>query len=98
MNDGCSNSGKVLLTKNSLEEMLYKHIEQSSDPGNYYGLGVAMHKYADRFLYGHKGNYHPYNSSVFFDQKTSCGIVTMFNSPAEDLRLAIVEMIIDMLE
>lgn len=98
LNNGRSNSGEVLLTRNSLEEMLYKHIEKSNDPGNYYGLGVSIRKYAERFLYGHAGNYHPYNSSVYFDQKTGCGIVTMFNSHATDLRFTITEMIIDMIE
>jgi hypothetical protein len=48
----------------------------------------------DRFIYGHTGNYHPYNTSVFVDPETGLGVVTLMNSDASQMRFTVPEMIL----
>ena len=53
-------------------------------PGDYYGFGVQILKYADRFLFGHTGNDDPYHTAVFADKKIGYGVAvfiyTMFTA------------------
>ena len=92
---GVTDSGERLLTEESFADMCHKHTPRTTDPGSFYGLGMFVRPYKDRYIYGHNGNYDPYNSSIFVDHKTGLGIVVLMNSPAPDCRTGIVEMILD---
>lgn len=95
---GVTDSGERLLKEETFRDMIEKHCLKSEEPAVYYGYAVMARAYKDRYIYGHTGNYDPYNSSIFVDFKTGYGVVTMFNSSATDLRNIIVERALDMLE
>lgn len=96
LNKGRTDSGEQYLKPETLEDMCYKHTEKNIDPGDYYGLGIHLHAFKDRFLYGHSGNIHPYNTSLFVDNETGLGIAVFINCPHSDLRFRIPEMIVEM--
>lgn len=98
LNGGVTDSGKLLLSEASLQDMLSKHVVKDGNPGHYYGLGMFVRPFRDRYIYGHTGNYAPYNSSYFVDMKTGCGVTTMFNTQVSDIRYHIPEMIFEMLD
>ncbi len=83
LNDGIADSGEVILNKKSFDDMLSKHIEKPDMPGEYYGLGIFVRPFGDGYIYGHTGNYEPYNSSFFVDKGKGIGVVTMLNSSGE---------------
>ena len=56
-------------------------------------MGMFVRPYADRYIYGHTGNYDPYNSSVFVDNKTVLGVVTLYNTNNSNVRFEITEMV-----
>ena len=95
---GVTDSGERLLTEESFADMCHKHTPRTTDPGSFYGLGMFVRPYKDRYIYGHNGNYDPYNSSIFVDPKTGLGMVVLMNSHAPDCRTGIVEMILDMVD
>lgn len=98
LNEGVSDAGERLLTEKSFADLITKHILKSEDPKTYYGFGTFVRAYKDRYIYGHTGNYDPYNSSIFVDKKTGCGVVTFFNSHVADARYTIPETVFDMIE
>ena len=98
LNRGVNDSGERLLKEETIENMFTKHTLKDINPGDYYGLGIHIHKYEDRFFYGHSGNIHPYNTSVFVDYETGLGVVTLMNSDASDMRFAVPETIINIME
>lgn len=98
LNRGVTDSGEELLSAVSMGNMLSKHIEKSGSPGSFYGLGMFVRPFRERYIYGHTGNYDPYNSSYFFDEKTGYGVVTLLNSPVSDIRYQIPEMIFGNME
>ena len=95
---GVTDSGERLLKEETFRDMIAKHALKSAVPETYYGYGTFARVYKDRCIYGHTGNYTPYNSSIFVDYKTGYGVVTLFNSSITDLRTRIPEMIFEMLE
>jgi len=95
---GVSDTGERLLKEETFRDMIAKHALKSEDPEIYYGYGTFVRAYKDRYIYGHTGNYDPYNSSVFVDYRTGYGVVTFFNSSATDIRNTIPETVFDMLE
>ena len=95
---GVTDGGERLLTEESFADMCQKHTPRTTDPGSFYGLGMFVRPYKDRYVYGHNGNYDPYNSSIFVDHKTGLGIVVLMNSAAPDCRTGIMEMILDMVD
>jgi CubicO group peptidase (beta-lactamase class C family) len=95
---GVTDSGERLLTPESYADMCSKHILREPATGTYYGYGMFVKPYKDRYVYGHTGNYNPYNSSIFMDKKTQLGVVVLMNSPAEELRFVIPEMVFEMAE
>lgn len=98
LNGGVADSGARVLSEESMCDMLSKHVEKTGSPGSYYGLGMFVCPYKERYIYGHTGNYDPYNSSYFFNKETGYGVVTMLNSPVANIRYQIPEMILDMIE
>ena len=98
MNDGCTDSGERILSQDSLNQMRFPYNQRSNCPEDYYGLGMFIKPYADGFMYGHTGNYEPYNSSVFYSKEKGYGVVTLFNTPVTDIRTTIPKMIFDMIE
>lgn len=95
---GITDSGERLLTPESFADMCHKHTPKTNEPGSFYGLGLFVRPYSDRYIYGHTGNYDPYNSSIFVDKKTGLGIVVLLNSPAANARYEIMEMVFNMAE
>lgn len=95
---GVTDSGERLLTPESFADMCHKHTPKTNDPGSFYGLGLFVRPYSDRYVYGHTGNYDPYNSSVFVDKKTGLGVVVLMNSPAANVRYEIMEMVFGLAE
>lgn len=95
---GVSDTGERLLKEETFRDMIAKHTVKSTEPEIYYGYGTFVRAYKDRCIYGHTGNYDPYNSSIFVDMKTGHGVVTFFNSPITDLRNTIPEKVFDILE
>jgi len=98
LNDGYTDSGIQLLSQESLSQMLFPYNERTNSPGGFYGLGIFINPYADGFIYGHTGNYEPYNSSVFYCKEKGYGVVTLFNTSAPELRTAIPQRIFDLIE
>lgn len=97
LNGGRSDSGEHVLNSEHIELMhTLKSKRQDSD--DFYGLTTHMHKYKDRFLYGHNGQSTPYSTSVYIDKKTGYGIVTLMNTDRANLRTDIPDMILDMIE
>ncbi|MBQ6899513.1 MAG: beta-lactamase family protein [Firmicutes bacterium] len=96
LNKGVTDSGQRLLQTETVDNMFTKHTIKSIDPGDFYGLGIHIHAFANRFMYGHSGNMHPYNTALFTDQQTGLGVVVLMNSPHSDLRFRIPEMIVEM--
>ena len=95
---GVTDSGERLLTQESFANMCSKHILREADTGTYYGYGLFVKPFGGRYIYGHTGNYDPYNSSIFIDHKTGLGVVILVNSPAANVRLEIMEMVFAMAE
>ena len=95
---GVSDDGKRILSEKFVADMLSKHNEFVGKHGVYYGLGAFVCPYADRYIYGHTGNYDPYNSSIFVDKKTNCGVVFLANSHVMELRYEISGIIFSMME
>lgn len=98
LNGGVSDTGVRVLTEKSFADMISKHALKSEVPETYYGFGTFARAYKDRYIYGHTGNYDPYNSSIFVDPKTGYGVVTFFNSHISDLRYIIPEKVFDLME
>ena len=98
LREGVTDPGERLLTPESFADMCSKHVAKKGSPGAFCGLGMFVQPFKDRFIYGHTGNYDPYNSSIFVDKKTGVGVVVLVNSPAENVRYEIIEMIFDVLE
>ena len=98
LNRGVSDAGERLLKEETLDNMFTKHTIKDINPGDYYGLGIHIHAMGDRFIYGHTGNYHPYNTSVFVDPETGLGVVTLMNSDASAMRFTVPETIINLME
>ena len=95
---GVTKTGEHLLSEESLADMCSKHILRDNETGTFYGLGMFVRPFADRYIYGHTGNYDPYNSSAFLDYKTGLGVVTLYNTNNSELRFKIPEMIFGMME
>jgi len=93
---GVADDGEKLLTEESFEDMCSKHVLRESITGTYYGLGIFIRPFGGRYIYGHTGNYDPYNSSIFVDPATGLGVVTLYNTDNSDARFLIPEMIFDM--
>lgn len=91
------NEGEQLLRRESFADMTSKHMANRTRLGDFYGLGVQLHKYTDRYLLGHTGNYDPYNTCVFADPKTGYGVAVLINTDAVGVPLSIAEMIFDLL-
>ena len=83
---GVSDSGERLLKEETFRDMIAKHSVRCLDPEVNYGYGIFARAFKDRYIYGHTGNYDPYNSSVYVDYKTGCGVVTFFNSHITEIR------------
>lgn len=98
LREGITDSGERLLTPESFADMCHKHTSKTNEPGSFYGLGLFVRPFADRYIYGHTGNYDPYNSSIFVDNKTGLGVVVLLNSPAANVRYEVMEMILNMAE
>ena len=98
LREGVTDSGERLLTPESFADMSSKHILCEVESGTYYGLGLFVRPFKGRYIYGHTGNYDPYNSSIFVDKKTGLGIVVLLNSPARNVRYEIMEMVLEMAE
>ena len=98
LNDGRTDSGEQLLTPDSLEQMTFPYNERTNSPGSYYGLGLFVNPHNAGVIYGHTGNYDPYNSSVFYSKEKGYGVVTLINSHATDARNTICKMVFDMLD
>lgn len=95
---GVTDSGERLLKEETFRDMISRHAVKSTEPEIYYGYGTFVRAYKDRYIYGHTGNYDPYNSSIFVDHKIGYGVVTFFNSHITNIRNTIPEMVFDMLE
>ena len=95
---GVTDSGERLLAEETFADMCAKHILREADTGTYYGYGLFVKPFADRYIYGHTGNYDPYNSSIFVDNKTGLGVTVLVNTNAPDVRLEIVEKVLSMAE
>lgn len=95
---GVTEAGERLLTEESFADMCSKHVLRETTTGTFYGLGMFVRPFADRYIYGHTGNYDPYNSSIFVDHKTGLGVVTLYNTNNSELRFKIPEMIFEILE
>lgn len=98
LNNGVSDTGERLLKEETFRNMIAKHVLKSAEPEVHYGYGAFVRTYKARYIYGHTGNYDPYNSSVFVDYKTGYGVVTFFNSHVTDIRNTIPETVFDILE
>lgn len=100
LRDGVTDDGLRLLSPESVIEFYHKHTPKTDAPGSFYGLGLFISPFKDRFIYGHTGNYDPYNSSIFVDKKTGVGVVTLYNTNnirETDPRYMIPEMIFSMM-
>lgn len=95
---GVSDTGERLLQEETFRDMIAKHALKSQEPEIYYGYGTFVRAYKDRYIYGHTGCYTPYYSSIFVDMKTGYGVVTFFNSHADDLRNTIPEKVFELME
>ena len=95
---GVTDAGERLLTEESFADMCSKHILREEATGTYYGYGIFVKPFADRCIYGHTGNYDPYNSSIFIDRKTGLGVTVLVNTNASNVRLEIVEKVFAMAE
>ncbi len=101
LRDGVTDDGECLLTPESAGDMYAKHTPKTDTPGSFYGLGLFVRPFKDHYIYGHTGNYDPYNSSIFVDKKTGYGVVTLYNTNhTEESKpcYIIPEMILAMLE
>ena len=86
------------MQEETLDNMFHKHTTKDINPGDYYGLGIHIHHFEDRFFYGHSGNIHPYNTSLFVDPETGLGVVTLMNSDASEMRFLVPETVMEMAE
>lgn len=95
---GVTDSGERLLTEENFADMCAKHILKEPESGTYYGYGMFVRPFADRYVYGHNGNLDPYNSSVFVDHKTGLGVTVLMNSDAPSIRIKLMEIVFSMAE
>ena len=99
LNRGVNDAGERLLKEETIDNMFTKHTVKDINPGDYYGLGIHIHAMdGGKFIYGHSGNIHPYNTSVFIDPETGLGVVTLMNSDACEMRFTVPEMIFGLLK
>lgn len=98
LNRGVSDAGECLLKEETIGNMFTQHTIKDINPGDYYGLGIHIHAMEDRFVYGHTGNYHPYNTSVFVDPASGLGVVTLMNSDASAMRFSVPEMVFNLMK
>lgn len=100
LNGGVTDTGERLLKEETFQQMVTRHQESAKDVA-YYGFGVAIRKFGDRYIIGHNGTYygHNYCCSFYIDEKTGCGVVTLMNSEATsaNLRLLVPQTIFGML-
>jgi CubicO group peptidase (beta-lactamase class C family) len=80
LREGITDDGCRLLNSDRVEDMFSKHTPKTDAPGSFYGLGLFIRPFEDHYIYGHTGNYDPYNSSIFIDPKTGYGVVTLYNT------------------
>lgn len=97
LNKGLADSGAQVISAENIEFM---HVlrNKRQDSEDFYGLTTHIHKYKDRFIYGHNGQSRPYSTSLYIDKKTGYGIVTLMNTDKASLRTDIPEMILDLIE
>ncbi|MBQ7767763.1 MAG: serine hydrolase [Oscillospiraceae bacterium] len=95
---GVTDSGERLLAEETFGDMCSKHILRESATGTYYGYGMLIYPFGDRYVYGHNGNLDPYNSSIFIDHKTGLSVTVLMNSAAPNIRIELMEMIFAMAE
>ena len=100
LRNGVTDTGEHLLTEEYAQALFCKQTPKTDAPGSYYGLGLYVRPFKDYYIYGHTGNYDPYNSSIFIDKKTGYGVVTLYNTAHADESkpcYIIPEMILEML-
>lgn len=84
MNRGLTDKGKRLLREETVNLMLSEQIDRGD--GAHHGLSVHIRPFGDTVVYGHTGYWPPYRTSVFFDPKRDCGVVTMLNMNKDEIR------------
>ena len=98
MRGGVADNGKRVLSEKSVSQMLDKQVVKTGEDGAFYGFGVTVRPYKDRYMYGHNGNKAPYVSSWHIDRKKGIGVVVYMNTEVDDLRTVIPHMIFDMMD
>ena len=97
LNNGVTDEGKRLLPEARVNQILKKRVRR--DGYEHYGYGMFIREKDGRCLFGHTGNYDPYNSSVFFDLKSGYGVAVLINTiGCESLRYTIPECIFALLD
>ncbi len=97
LNDGKSDSGTHVVSKNTLCEMLTPVSIARNDGVDGYGLTMMTNNYKDGVMVGHLGDAHPYGASVFADRQKGMAVVTLMNTFRSDVRCQIPEMILGMM-
>ena len=93
LNGGVADSKERILSPQSVEEMLEKHVPRADD-GGYHGLGIHIRPYQGGFVYGHTGTLLPYRSAMFFERSSGICVSVMVNTNAPLLRDELVETLL----
>lgn len=97
LNDGKSDCGTQVVSKNTLLEMLTPVSLARNDGVDGYGITMMTNNYKDGVMVGHLGDAHPYGASVFADRQKGVAVVTLMNTFRSDVRCRIPEMILGMM-
>lgn len=75
--------GERILQSRYLEDMHRIHADSfTAGPCRYYGLGIAVERWADRTLLSHGGGLHGYGSAFVIDKAERAAAVLLFDDPA----------------
>ena len=89
LNDGFSDRGEKILSRESIDEMLTPHAEKNES--EYYGLTTFIRKSSPTF--GHLGDNSPYMASFWFNRERGIGIAALFNTEDKALRYDIPKIV-----
>jgi len=97
LNNGVTDTGEHLLSPDSIQQMFTPHGSNPAQDRESYGLTMTLRKYKEDYLRGHCGSAPPYATSLFVDQASGYGVVTLMNTQRNQLRNEIPELIFDIL-
>ncbi len=95
LNEGLSDSGERILTRETVAQMKRQHAKAQGFDG--YGLTLLQDDFHGSRVYGHHGSAPPYATSLLIHPESGLGVVTLMNTQRDPLRFSIPKRLLEML-